>query len=103
MNAESKDQQPLVHLSEIGQIALTVRDRPRARDFYRNTLGMKFLFEAGTMVFFQCGSIRLMMGNSEKHTPNEGAILYFRVDDIQGAHAALKDRGVQIVQEPHLV
>ena len=102
MNAESKDQQPAIHLSEIGQIALTVQDLQRATNFYQNTLGMQFLFDAGRMAFFQCGAIRLMLGTSEKHAPNEGTILYFRVKEIHGVHAALKDRGVQILQEPHL-
>lgn len=103
MNAESKEQQLSVHLSEIGQIALTVQDLPRAKDFYQNTLGMQFLFDAGTMAFFQCSSIRLMIGASEKHAPSDGTVVYFRVEDIHGVHAALKNRGVPIVQEPHLV
>lgn len=90
-----------VALGEIGQIALTVRDLQRAKDFYRNTLGMKLLFDAGTMAFFQCGSIRLMLGTSEKPTSNEGTVLYFRVADIQAAHSALKDRGATILREPH--
>jgi methylmalonyl-CoA/ethylmalonyl-CoA epimerase len=91
-----------VHLSEIGQIALTVQDLQRAKDFYQNTLGMQLLFEAGAMAFFQCGSIRLMLGTSEKSAPSEGTILYFRVADIHGVHSALKDRGVPFVQEPHV-
>jgi methylmalonyl-CoA/ethylmalonyl-CoA epimerase len=93
-----------VHLSEIGQIALTVRDLERAKDFYENTLGMQFLFDAGTMAFFQCGAVRLLIGASEKAAPpNDNTILYFRVADLHGVHAALRDRGVAIVQEPHLV
>lgn len=103
MNAESREQQPLVHLSEIGQIALTVRDLARAKDFYQSTLGMQFLFDAGNMAFFQCGSIRLMLGISEEHAPDAGTVLYYRVEDIHRVHAALKDRGVLIAQEPHLV
>jgi methylmalonyl-CoA/ethylmalonyl-CoA epimerase len=30
-------------------------------------------------------------------------VLYFRVDDIAQAHAALKERGVPFADEPHLV
>lgn len=103
MSAVTEDIKQTVQLNEIGQIALTVQDLQRAKDFYRNTLGMQLLFEAGTMAFFQCGGIRLMLGASEKPVSNEGAILYFRVTDIHGVHAALKDRGVPFVQEPHLV
>jgi methylmalonyl-CoA/ethylmalonyl-CoA epimerase len=93
-----------VHLSEIGQVALSVQNIERAKDFYQNTLGMQFLFEAGTMIFFQCGTVRLMIGASEKPAPpQDGTILYFRIPDIHTAHQALKNHGVSIVQEPHLV
>jgi len=51
-NATDKAQQT-VHLENIGQIALTVRDLARSKEFYQNILGMKFLFDAGTMAFFQ--------------------------------------------------
>ena len=51
-----------MQLDRIGQIALTVRDLAEAKRFYGETLGMKFLFDAGTMAFYQCGDIRLMIG-----------------------------------------
>jgi methylmalonyl-CoA/ethylmalonyl-CoA epimerase len=92
-----------VHLNDIGQIALTVRDLARAKDFYQNTLGMQFLFDAGTMAFFQCGAVRLMIGLSEDKGPVGGTILYFRVPDIQRVHGGLIEKGVLFVQPPHLV
>jgi methylmalonyl-CoA/ethylmalonyl-CoA epimerase len=103
MSAATENEKQSVHLNEIGQIALTVQDLQRAKDFYQNTLGMQLLFEAGAMAFFQCGGIRLMLGASEKPVSSEGTILYFLVADIHGVHSALKDRGVPFVQEPHLV
>jgi methylmalonyl-CoA/ethylmalonyl-CoA epimerase len=103
MDTAAEDVRQSVHLSEIGQVALTVRDTARAKDFYQHTLGMQLLFEAGTMVFFQCGTVRLMIGASEKAVSNEGTILYFRVSEIHTVHAELKNRGVLILQEPHLV
>ena len=92
-----------VQLNEIGQIALTVRDLERAKNFYQNTLGMKFLFDAGTMAFFQCGAIRLMIGLSEETVSSGGTILYFKVEDIEKVHRVLVDRGVEFVQAPHLI
>jgi len=92
-----------VQLNDIGQIGLTVRDLTRAKDFYQNTLGMRLLFDAGSMAFFQCGSIRLMIGLSEEAVPIGGTILYFRVQDIQKVHGELKEKGVDFVQPPHLV
>jgi methylmalonyl-CoA/ethylmalonyl-CoA epimerase len=93
-----------VHLDEIGQIALTVANLDEARTFYRDTLGMQFLFDAGTMTFFQCGSVRLLIGAAEPGTAAGGStILYFRVPDIQATAATLRDKGVAFSQEPHLV
>jgi len=92
-----------VHFDKIGQIALTVSDLARARDFYQNTLGMRFLFDAGSLAFFQCGEIRLMLGTSEKDQPRGGTILYFKVDDIHATFAALKERGMEFVDTPHLI
>ena len=98
--SESKDS---VQLNDIGQISLTVRDLGRAKNFYQNTLGMKFLFDAGTMVFFQCGAIRLMIGLAEEAAPIGGTILYFKVQDIEKVHGVLEGQGVAFVQPPHLV
>jgi len=91
-----------VHLNEIAQVALTVQNLAEAKAFYRDVLGMQFLFDAGTMAFFQCGAIRLMIGTSDKSAGTSGTILYFRVPDIQRAHASLTSKGVAFVQDPHL-
>ena len=90
-----------VRLDEIGQIAITVSDLERARDFYQNVLGMQFLFDAGPMSFFQCGRIRFAIGTSDKPVSPSGTILYFRVADIRAAHKALAAKGVEFIQEPH--
>jgi methylmalonyl-CoA/ethylmalonyl-CoA epimerase len=103
MEAAMSEPENSVHLNDIGQIALTVRDLARAKDFYHNILGMRFLFDAGTMAFFQCGAIRLMIGLSEEAGPIGGTILYFKVSDIQKAHGVLTEKGVGFVQPPHLV
>jgi methylmalonyl-CoA/ethylmalonyl-CoA epimerase len=103
MEAAMSESENSVQLNDIGQIALTVRDLGRAKDFYQNTLGMRFLFDAGTMAFFQCGAIRLMIGLSEEAVPIGGTILYFKVSDIQKVHGVLMEKGVVFVQPPHLV
>ena len=97
------DASPAVHLDRIGQIALTVLDVARARNFYQNTLGMKLLFDAGHLAFFQCGDVRLMLGTQVRPEPRGGTILYFKVDDIHETCAALKARGVKFNEEPHLI
>lgn len=89
----------------IGQIFVNVHDVERAVKFYRDTLGIKFLFQAPpNLAFFDCGGIRLMMGIADKPELNHPAsIIYYKVADIQGAHQTLKSRGVDFISEPHLV
>src|SRR3712207_9441117 len=96
---------PPIELTEIGQIAINVRDLERAVAFYRDTLGMRFLFQApGGLAFFDCGGVRLMLGVAEKpEFAHPASILYYRVDDIDGAYAALAASGVTFTDEPHLI
>ena len=86
----------MTKLSSIGQVAMVVKDVPRAVAFYRDTLGMKFLFQAPpALAFFDCGGIRLMLTvPEEKEFDHPGSILYFKVDDIDAVHADLKGKGV---------
>ncbi|HEV2136605.1 MAG TPA: VOC family protein [Terracidiphilus sp.] len=102
MSTQDMSQQSPVHFDRIGQIAIGVRDPARAKDFYQNILGMKLLFDAGGMSFFQCGEVRLMIGPSDA-SPSGATLLYFMVADIQQAHTALSERNVEFVQAPHLV
>jgi predicted enzyme related to lactoylglutathione lyase len=91
-------------LSQIGQIAINVRDTARAAAFYRDRLGVKHLFSAGTMAFFDAGGVRLMLSTPEKpEFDHPSSIIYFKVPDIAAAHHALRDRGVTFRQEPRLL
>jgi methylmalonyl-CoA/ethylmalonyl-CoA epimerase len=91
-------------LSTIGQIAMRAKDIPRAIAFYRDTLGMRHLFTFGTLTFFDCGGVRLMLGIPEKpEFDHPGSVLYFKVDDIRTAHATLEARGVAFEGPPHLI
>jgi methylmalonyl-CoA/ethylmalonyl-CoA epimerase len=90
-------------LSAIGQIGSTVKDLQAAVLFYRDALGLKFLFEAGNMAFFACGGVRLTLSTGEKPSESYHSILYFRVDDIEAAHRVLADRGVRFDRGPHRV
>ncbi len=93
-----------LQLSQIGQISIIVHDLDRAVAFYRDTLGMKLLFQIPPkMAFFDCGGVRLYLGLPEKpEFDHPGSILYYKVDDIQGAWAILRDRGAELLSEPHL-
>lgn len=92
-------------LRGIAQIALTVRELPRAEAFYRDVLGLRHLFRAGDrMSFFDCGNTRLMLGLGEPgRPPLAGGVLYFAVDDIEAEFARLAQAAVTIVEAPQRV
>jgi methylmalonyl-CoA/ethylmalonyl-CoA epimerase len=91
-------------LARIGQIAINVRDLERAVRFYRDVLGLRFLFEVPKMAFFDCGGIRLMLAvPEEERFDHPASIIYYDVKDIGGAAAELKSRGVEFESEPHEV
>ena len=91
-------------IESIGQVAIRARDLPAAVAFYRDVLGLEFLFEAGTLAFLMCGDVRLMLAVPENETvDHESSTVYFRVPDIQAAYAELSERGVSFVDEPHLI
>ena len=91
-------------LGDIGQIAIVIQDLPRATAFYRDALGLPFLFEAPGLAFFQAGSVRLMLSRAEDpELDHPSSILYFNVEDILEAHRALAGRGVHFRHPPHAV
>jgi len=92
-------------LEQIAQIAVNVKDVPRAVAYYRDVLGLKLLFEVPPkMAFFLCGGVRLMLSLPETaEYDHPGSILYYKVTDIEGTAATLKARGVAFQGEPHLI
>jgi predicted enzyme related to lactoylglutathione lyase len=91
-------------LTRVGQIGVTVQDLDRAVAFYGDTLGMRFLFRAPKVAFFDCDGLRLMLSLPERPEHNHPAsILYYRVADLRAAHATLLARGVTFLDEPHLI
>jgi predicted enzyme related to lactoylglutathione lyase len=95
---------PHGQLSSVAQVGTTVRDLGQAVEFYRDRLGLTFLFNAPGMAFFQCGDLRLMLSEPEPAAPDRYAsILYFRVADIDAAHRDLEQRGVSFLRPPHCV
>jgi len=91
--------------AKIGQIAVVCQDVARATAFYRDTLGLPFLFAAGpTLSFFQCGGVRLMLSTSEGTGDKTlSSMLYYFVTDIEGTQRDLEAKGVEFSEEPHLI
>jgi methylmalonyl-CoA/ethylmalonyl-CoA epimerase len=91
-------------LGPIGQIAVPVTDIDRAVAFYRDTLGMKFLFQAPPgLGFFDCGGIRLMLDGPARAQAGKASVIYYKVPDLQAAFETLSARGVAFEAKPHLV
>ena len=92
-------------LKAIGQIHVSVSDIDRSVAFYRDVLGVPFLFRVPEqpMAFFDCEGVRLYLGKPESPEFRSNPVLYFRVDDLDAAYAALKDRGVEFRDRPHVV
>ncbi len=93
-----------VALDRIGQIAIRARDIARAVQFYRDTLGMRFLFEVPNLAFFDCGGVRLMLGTAESPDfDHPGSVIYYKVGDINASYESLQKRGVDFIDKPHLI
>jgi len=91
-------------LSEIQQIAITVSDVSRALPFYRDVLGLTFLFSPGpNLAFLSAGSVRIMLSTPQgAGSINHNSILYFKATDIEGTHAAIVARGAKNERGPQL-
>lgn len=96
---------PTLSTARIGQIAVVCEDVARARDFYRDTLGFRHLFDAGpTLSFFDCGGVRLMLGTDEGVAgPRMSSMVYYFVSDIDAVHRDLSAKGVQFLEAPHMI
>jgi predicted enzyme related to lactoylglutathione lyase len=79
----------------IGQIAITVSDVDAALAYYRDVLGLKFLFSAGpNLAFLSDGSVRIMLSTPQgSGAVGANSILYFKVTNIEATHTAMMARG----------
>jgi methylmalonyl-CoA/ethylmalonyl-CoA epimerase len=91
-------------IQSIGQISIRTHDIDAAVAFYRDTLGLEHLFDAGPLAFLMCGDVRLMLAVPENpQFDHPSSTIYFRVDDLQAAYDELGGRGVRFDDEPHLI
>lgn len=92
-------------LAQIGQIAVPVSDIDRAIAFYRDILGMRFLFQAPPgLGFFDCNGIRLMLDVPAKaQAENFSSIIYYKVSDILASYDILSNRGAKFESKPQVI
>jgi len=91
--------------AKISQILIPVEDFGSGVAFYRDTLGIPFLFAAPPqMAFFDCGGIRLLVGVMPPgQLAQRGSVIYFQVTDIHSTFSSLTDNGVVFKAVPHMV
>jgi methylmalonyl-CoA/ethylmalonyl-CoA epimerase len=89
----------------VGQLAIPVADLERAVTFYRDVLGIPFLFRAPPgLAFLQCGQVRLMLSQRPPGASEAPVgVIYYRVPDLDLAYATLRQRGARFVDEPHRI
>lgn len=92
-------------IGSIGQIHISVTDIERAIAFYRDVLGLKFLFQVAgqSMAFFDCGGVRLYLGVPSDSKYKSNSFLYYRVADIDAAYKRLASKGVKFMGEPRMI
>lgn len=96
-----------VALSKVRQIALPVRDIGEATRFYRDTLGLRHLFDAPpALSFFDCGGVQLMLAGPEgqgKDGEQQHAVLFYDTSDIKSTHARIESSGAKSLEDPRVV
>lgn len=90
--------------SAVAQIAITVRDVDEALPFYRDALGLEFLFRPNPdLAFFSAGDVRIMLTTPQgAGGVGHNSIIYFRVGDVDSAHEAIVRRGATSERAPQL-
>ena len=84
-------------------VMLLATDLDVARGFYEGTLGLPVLVADEQFVTFGCGGdSRLVVTKSTTGTRDEVTRASWRVDDLAGEVAELRERGVQIQDLPEL-
>ena len=97
MSAQTQELQ----LGPIAQVGIMVKDLEAATAFYRDKLGVKHLFTAPGMAFFDLGGLRLMLGQANPDYP-PCTYLYYKVADIEAAARTLQARGVKMTEAPEV-
>ena len=96
-----------VTLDRIKQIAIPVNSVDEAKSFYRDTLGLRHLFDAPpALSFFDCGGVRLMLAGPAaqgKDGDQQHPVLFYDVSDIKKAHETIKSSGATSLEDPHII
>lgn len=84
----------LTHL--IGFVVTT--DAARATEFYRDVLGFRFVKDDGFALVFDAHGTMLRIVKARTHTPAQGTVLGWQVEDMHAAVRELSKGGVRFEQ-----
>ena len=86
------------------QVAVTVSDVDAALGFYRDILGLEFLFRAGPgLAFLDAGGVRVMLSTPQgAGEPGRNSVLYFHVRDVVQVFEGCVAKGAQSERAPAL-
>ncbi|AOE49929.1 VOC family protein [Kangiella sediminilitoris] len=89
---------------EIGQIAITVSNVDSALSFYRDALGLEFLFApSDDLAFLQSGQTRIMLTSPQgAGQVGKNSILYFNAEDIESCYKDILSKGGSGERQPEL-
>jgi predicted enzyme related to lactoylglutathione lyase len=87
----------------IAQIALTVRNLPKAVAFYRDILKLRHLFDAPNMSFFDLAGTRLLLSAQGAEPGGRGTLIYLKVSDATSVYESLTKEGAVFEQAPHII
>jgi methylmalonyl-CoA/ethylmalonyl-CoA epimerase len=94
----------MTNIQKVGQIGVPVKNIERAVVFYKEKLELPLLFNTDTMAFFECNGLRLLLSLPEKEQfAHPSSVVYFQVPDIRLSYKELLEKGVEFVDEPHVV
>jgi methylmalonyl-CoA/ethylmalonyl-CoA epimerase len=82
------------------QVAQRATEFDTTTAFYADLLGVQPVatFDPPGLAFFDLDGVRLLM---DRGAPS--ALIYLPVDDIDAAVAGLREKGVEITSEPHVI
>ena len=89
-------------LGPLAQVSMLCRSAAATEAWYRDVLRLPHVFTFGELVFFDCGGTRLYIRQASESEFRKSSTLYFSVDDMTSAIAALEERGVEFQGEPHM-
>ncbi len=89
-----------MRLTRLHQVAARCGDLAATRAFYSDLLGARYVgqFDPPGLLFYEFTGTRVLFDRNAAP-----ATLYFWVDDIDDAHAALAEKGVSFDGPPHLI